>query len=106
MDSGPQRAGINAKVAAEALGPGVDIGPHDLSVELRVELQTPGALTDGKGQVMIAGAARQKSGLRRQLEHRLFVSDLVDLVTGLLCAEVSKETLRFLDERESARGAS
>jgi len=34
------------------------------------------------------------------------VSDLVDLVTGLLCAEVSKETLRFLDERERARGTS
>ena len=43
---------------------------------------------------------------RRRGDHRLFVSDLVDLVTGLLCAEVSKETLRLLDERESARGTT
>ncbi|MGY8736112.1 MAG: TetR/AcrR family transcriptional regulator [bacterium] len=48
----------------------------------------------------------RRADARRRGDHRLFVSDLVDLVTGLLCAEVSKETLRFLDERERARGTS
>jgi AcrR family transcriptional regulator len=43
----------------------------------------------------------RRAGSRRRGDHRLFVSDLVDLVAGLLCAEVSKETLRLLDERES-----
>ena len=42
----------------------------------------------------------------RRGDNRLFVSDLVDLVTGLLCAEVSDETLGLLDERESRRNAS
>jgi AcrR family transcriptional regulator len=45
----------------------------------------------------------RRAGSRRRGDHRLFVSDLVDLVTGLLCAEVSKETLRLLEERERAR---
>jgi hypothetical protein len=48
----------------------------------------------------------RRAGSRRRGDHRLFVSDLVDLVTGLLCAEVSKETLRLLDERESARSTT
>lgn len=39
----------------------------------------------------------------RRGDHRLFVSDLVDLVTGVLCAEVSGETLQLLEERESRR---
>jgi len=48
----------------------------------------------------------RRAASRRRGDHRLFVSDLVDLVTGLLCAEVSEETLRLLDERERARGAT
>ena len=44
----------------------------------------------------------RRAAARRRGDHRLFVSDLVDLVTGLLCAEVSKETLRLLEERECA----
>jgi AcrR family transcriptional regulator len=48
----------------------------------------------------------RRAASRRRGDHRLFVSDLVDLVTGLLCAEVSQETLRLLDERERPRGVS
>ncbi len=49
----------------------------------------------------------RRAAARRRGDHRLFVSDLVDLVTGLLSAEVSGETLRLLDEREQTRdGAS
>ena len=48
----------------------------------------------------------RRAASRRRGDHRLFVSDLVDLVTGVLCAEVSEETLRLLGERESARGAT
>jgi hypothetical protein len=48
----------------------------------------------------------RRAAARRRGDHRLFVSDLVDLVTGLLCAEVSEETLRLLEERESARDVS
>jgi AcrR family transcriptional regulator len=47
----------------------------------------------------------RRAASRRRGDHRLFVSDLVDLVTGLLCAEVSEETLRLLKERERASGA-
>ena len=46
----------------------------------------------------------RRAALRRQVDHRLFVSDLVDLVAGLLAADVSEETLRLLDERERTRG--
>ncbi len=45
----------------------------------------------------------RRAALRRRSDHRLFVSDLVDLTTGLLCAEVSEETLRLLEERERSR---
>ncbi len=48
----------------------------------------------------------RRAASRRRGDHRLFVSDLVDLVTGLLSAEVSKETLRLLNERELARGTT
>ena len=48
----------------------------------------------------------RRAAARRRGDHRLFVSDLVDLATGLLSAEVSGETLRLLDERERARGAT
>jgi AcrR family transcriptional regulator len=37
---------------------------------------------------------------RRRPDHRLFVSDLVDLTTGVLGADVSDETLRLLAERD------
>ncbi len=37
---------------------------------------------------------------RRRRDHRLFVSDLVDLTTGVLGADVSDETLRLLAERD------
>ena len=46
----------------------------------------------------------RRAASRRRGDHRLFVSDLVDLVTGLLSAEVSPETARLLDERKAARG--
>ncbi len=43
----------------------------------------------------------RRAGARRRDDHRLFVSDLVDLVAGLLAAEVSAETLTLLDERDT-----
>jgi len=48
----------------------------------------------------------RRAAARRRSDHRLFVSDLVDLVTGLLDAEVSGETLRLLGERERTRGTT
>ena len=39
---------------------------------------------------------------RRRRDHRLFVSDLVDLTTGVLGADVSDETSRLLAERDGA----
>ncbi len=48
----------------------------------------------------------RRAASRRRGDHRLFVSDLVDLVTGLLSTEVSEETLRLLGERERTRGAT
>lgn len=48
----------------------------------------------------------RRAASRRRGDHRLFVSDLVDLVTGLLSAEVSEETLRLLGERERTRGTT
>ena len=42
----------------------------------------------------------RRASARRRSDHRLFVSDLVDLTTGVLAADVSGETLRLLDERE------
>ena len=47
----------------------------------------------------------RRAASRRRGDHRLFVSDLVDLTTGLLQAEVSEETLGLLDERERSRDA-
>jgi AcrR family transcriptional regulator len=48
----------------------------------------------------------RRAAAKRRGDHRLFVSDLIDLVTGLLGAEVSSETLRLLEERESSRARS
>jgi AcrR family transcriptional regulator len=38
-------------------------------------------------------------------DDRLFVSHLIDLVTSVLAAPVSDETLRLADDRDSARGS-
>ena len=46
----------------------------------------------------------RRAASRRRADHRLFVSDLVDLVTGVLGAEVSEETQRLLAERDAKRG--
>ena len=45
----------------------------------------------------------RRATARRRSDHRLFVSDLVDLVTGVLGADVSTETLDLLDERDRSR---
>ncbi len=42
----------------------------------------------------------RRAASRRRADHRLFVSDLVDLTTGVLGADVSDETRRLLEERE------
>jgi AcrR family transcriptional regulator len=42
----------------------------------------------------------RRAAARRRADHRLFVSDLVDLVTGVLGADVSAETLELLAERD------
>ena len=43
----------------------------------------------------------RRAATRRRRDHRLFVSDLVDLTTGVLGADVSDETLRLLADRDS-----
>jgi len=48
----------------------------------------------------------RRATTRRRADHRLFVSDLIDLTTGLLSAPVSKETLQLLEERDSKRAQS
>ncbi len=45
----------------------------------------------------------RRAATRRRPDHRLFVSDLIDLVTGVLLADVSDETQHLLDERERQR---
>ena len=45
----------------------------------------------------------RRAASRRRADHRLFVSDLVDLTAGVLGADVSDETLRLLDERRRTR---
>ncbi len=45
----------------------------------------------------------RRSANRRRPDHRLFVSDLVDLVTGMLEAAVSDETEHLLEERDRDR---
>lgn len=45
----------------------------------------------------------RRAATRRRPDHRLFVSDLIDLVTGVLLADVSDETRHLLDERERQR---
>lgn len=45
----------------------------------------------------------RRAAARRRTDHRLFVSDLVDLTTGVLGADVSDETLRLLAERDGQR---
>lgn len=40
---------------------------------------------------------------RRRRDHRLFVSDLVDLTTGVLGADVGDETLRLLADRDAQK---
>lgn len=44
----------------------------------------------------------RRAAARRRSDHRLFVSDLVDLTTSILGADVSDETLRLLREREGS----
>lgn len=44
----------------------------------------------------------RRAASRRRADHRLFVSDLVDLVVGVLGAPVSDETLALLAERDAA----
>ncbi len=45
----------------------------------------------------------RRASSRRRSEHRLFVSDLIDLITGVLSAEVSTETQCLLSERDRQR---
>lgn len=47
----------------------------------------------------------RRAASRRRPDHRLFVSDLIDLVTGVLEADVSEETQLLLVERERQRTA-
>jgi AcrR family transcriptional regulator len=47
------------------------------------------------------GELARRAETSRRSDHRLFVSDLVDLATGLLAAPVSGETKRLLCERGS-----
>ena len=42
----------------------------------------------------------RRAAARRRADHRLFVSDLVDLTAGVLGADVSQETLGLLRERD------
>lgn len=46
----------------------------------------------------------RRAASRRRADHRLFVSDLVDLVVGVLGAPVSEETLGLLAERDVDSG--
>ena len=45
----------------------------------------------------------RRAASRRRPDHRLFVSDLIDLVAGVLQADVSEETQRLLTERDRQR---
>lgn len=45
----------------------------------------------------------RRAASRRRPDHRLFVSDLIDLVTGVLRADVSDETQHLLAERDRQR---
>lgn len=45
----------------------------------------------------------RRAASRRRADHRLFVSDLVDLVVGVLGAPVSDETLGLLAERDGGQ---
>jgi AcrR family transcriptional regulator len=56
-------------------------------------------------QLCFSELARRAS-TRRRSDHRLFVSDLIDLTSALLMAPVSKETERLLRERDSKRERS
>lgn len=47
----------------------------------------------------------RRAASRRRPDHRLFVSDLIDLVTGVLQADVSEETQSLLIERNEQRAA-
>lgn len=47
----------------------------------------------------------RRASSRRRPDHRLFVSDLIDLVTGVLLADVSEETRLLLSERERQRAS-
>jgi len=47
----------------------------------------------------------RRAATRRRPDHRLFVSDLIDLVTGVLEADVSEETQVLLAERDRRRAA-
>lgn len=48
----------------------------------------------------------RRAASRRRADHRLFVSDLVDLVAGVLGAPVSEETLALLAERTTPGDAA
>jgi AcrR family transcriptional regulator len=45
----------------------------------------------------------RRAATRRRHDHRLFISDLIDLTGGILAAPVSDETERLLAEREKDR---
>jgi AcrR family transcriptional regulator len=49
---------------------------------------------------LCVGELGRRAASRRRSDHRLFVSDLVDLVAGVLGADVSSETLALLVERD------
>ena len=48
----------------------------------------------------------RRASTRRRSDHRLFVSDLIDLTTGILTAPVSRETRMLLEEREAKKSKS
>lgn len=56
-------------------------------------------------QLCFSELARRAS-TRRRADHRLFESDLIDLVEGVLAAPISSETRRLLEEREGKRSSA
>jgi len=76
-DPGPGRGGTQISQQAlriESLsgqhrGTRLDVGFHDLDIEFRVKLHTPGLCTEVKSVILVPFTSRQNASLRWRLEH-------------------------------------
>jgi len=114
LDGGPEYLQIHAELINRPRSPvdGAAADPHD-SIHRWRTLVEPLLGEDAirlhrrfTAMRLAAGELGRRASTAPHTDDRLFVSHLIDLVTAVLAAPVSEETLRLADDRDSARSTA